>query len=137
MASTSSIMPMSTSCAISKELSVQKPQVSERKVVFPPGSMGLELEPVIKSSERELGCRIKDFYFSVNHSGIDRATLENSVAIGDVVSRINGEDVKSLLFSTIVEKLRSLQKEQRTVTFKNISATCKRLIALLIKIYAY
>ena len=35
-------------------------------VSFPPGPMGLELEPIIISShgERQLGCRVKDFYFN-------------------------------------------------------------------------
>eukprot|EP01039_Chlorochromonas_danica_P013980 gene13980-16257_t len=45
----------------------------EYVVLFPPGAMGLELEPVIKSSEREIGCRIKDFYFGVDYRGIEPA----------------------------------------------------------------
>src|SRR5690606_20985176 len=33
------------------------------RVTFPPGAMGLELEPIIRSKDVELGCRVKNFYF--------------------------------------------------------------------------
>jgi hypothetical protein len=91
------------------------------KIEFPPGKMGLELEPVIKSSEREVGCRVKDFYFSIDHSGIDPNYLEARIAIGDVICSINGEDIRSMPFVQIVEKLRLLNDETRWITFKNIT----------------
>lgn len=99
---------------------------------FPPGPMGLELEPVIKSSEREIGCRVKDYYYSVNHYGIDPAYLESQVAIGDIICSVNDLDVKSMPFKDIVERLRSLRDMDRTVAFKNITAACKLLCLLLL-----
>jgi hypothetical protein len=91
------------------------------KIEFPPGSMGLELEPVIKSAEREVGCRVKDFYFSIDHNGIDPNYLEARIAIGDVICSINGQDIRSMPFIQIIEKLRLLTDETRWITFKNIT----------------
>jgi hypothetical protein len=31
--------------------------------------MGLELQPVIISSDHEIGCRVKDYYFGLDHHG--------------------------------------------------------------------
>ncbi len=95
------------------------------KIEFPPGAMGLELEPVIKSTEREVGCRVKDFYFSLDHQGIDPTYIEKRVNIGDIICSINGEDIKSLPFNSIIEKLRDLRETKRVISFKNITAACK------------
>ncbi len=95
------------------------------KIEFPPGAMGLELEPVIKSSEREIGCRVKDFYFSIDHSGVDQAYLEARVSVGDIITAINGDDIRSLPFVSIVERLKELKETKRVITFKNITAACK------------
>jgi hypothetical protein len=94
------------------------------QVDFPPGSMGLELEPVIISSERQLGCRVKDFYFDVDHLGIAKENVMKSVSLGDIISSIEGESVISLTFNEILSRLRSLKSTNRTVVFKNIAATC-------------
>jgi hypothetical protein len=94
-------------------------------VDFPPGPMGLELEPVIKSAEREIGCRIKDFFFTFDHDGVDQSYLESKVKIGDIVSYVNGEDVRSQPFVQIVELLKAWKYQQKTIWLKNISATCK------------
>lgn len=95
------------------------------KIEFPPGSMGLELEPVIKSSEREIGCRVKDYYFAIEHTGIDQNYLEARVSLGDIICAINGEDIRSIPFNNIVEKLRLLKDEKRVISFKNITASCE------------
>ena len=97
------------------------------EITFPKGSMGLELEPLIKSTEREIGCRIKDFYISIDHDGIDREILEKYITIGDIITHINGEDVKGRSFNIILDKLRSLKDTTKVVKFKNISASCKLL----------
>eukprot|EP00981_Chlorochromonas_danica_P014541 scaffold8227_cov172-Ochromonas_danica.AAC.1 len=94
-------------------------------VEFPPGPMGLELEPLIKSAERELGCRVKDFFYTVGHSGIDQQVLESKVSIGDVISYVNGEDVRSYPFEQIVELLKSMKDQKKTIWFKNITASCQ------------
>jgi hypothetical protein len=99
------------------------------KIEFPPGPMGLELEPVIRSVDRELGCRVKEFYFGTDHHqrGIDPAFILARVQIGHIISSINGVDIKSWTFSKILEKLRSLKDETRIISFRNISATCMKL----------
>ena len=105
------------------------------KIEFPPGSMGLELEPVIKSSEREIGCRVKDYYFAPDHEGIEPAFIQSRVNIGDIISSINGEDIKSWPFANIVDKLRELRDVNRVISFKNITASCKYILRLKKKIY--
>lgn len=94
-------------------------------VEFPPGPMGLELEPLIKSAERELGCRVKDFFYAVGHNGIDQQVLESKVSVGDVISYVNGEDVRSYPFEQIVELLKSMKDQKKTIWFKNITASCQ------------
>jgi hypothetical protein len=87
--------------------------------------MGLELEPVIASSERTLGCRVKDFYFGVSYDGLDRDYLQEHVMIGDIIIKVNDTSVVSLPFNTILDLLRSLTGKTRTIVFKNITASCK------------
>lgn len=87
--------------------------------------MGLELEPVITSSERQLGCRVKDFYFGLDHSGVDPQMLQQRVTVGDVISHVDGVCVLSLRFTDVLELLRAMRGRQRVVVFKNISASCK------------
>ena len=103
---------------------VQALRPIEYCINFPPGAMGLELEPVIKSSEREIGCRVKDFYYGMDYKGIDPASLEGQVCPGDIVCTIEGRDVKSLPFQDIVSILRSLKSTARSISFKNIGASC-------------
>lgn len=95
------------------------------KIEFPPGNMGLDLEPVVVSSEREIGCRVKDFYFGVDHEGIDPNFIYANISVGDIITAINGEDIKSWPFTRILEKLRSLREVKKTLHFKNITAACK------------
>lgn len=94
-------------------------------VEFPPGPMGLELEPLIRSAEREIGCRVKDYFFTLDHDGVDRSFLESKVKIGDIISYIDGQDVRSLPFVQIVNLLKSLKSQKKIIWFKNISAQCK------------
>lgn len=124
MIQTSKILksPSSNSAAQIGSLSKEK---FEYVVLFPPGAMGLELEPVIKSSEREVGCRVKDFYFGVEYNGIEPAQLEHLVNVGDIICSIDDISVRSLPFPEIVELLRSRRNNQRIVRFKNMNAMCK------------
>jgi hypothetical protein len=97
------------------------------EINFPEGPMGLELEPVITSSERTIGCRVKDFYFGLEYDGLDRQYLQEHVAIGDIIIKVNDTAVVSLPFSKILDILRSLTGSSRVVVFKNITAACKPL----------
>ena len=93
-------------------------------VEFPPGPMGLVLEPVILSSEREIGCKVKDYYFGIDHQGIDAEKLQDLVEIGDVVTFIGSKNVQSARFTDILDLLRSLKDAKRVITFKNMSISC-------------
>jgi hypothetical protein len=84
-------------------------------VSFPPGPMGLELEPVIVSSSRQMGCRVKDFY---NEDAEGQRT--SAVQIGDIVWQINGVKVQSERFVDILSTLKSTAESTRIITFKNI-----------------
>jgi len=103
-------------------------QVVGYSLEFPAGPMGLELEPVIHSSERKIGCRVKDFYFGVGHSGIDPAVLQYRVSPGDIIVSIEGEVVLSSKFLDILEMLKSLRERSRTVAFKKIISEPSKLI---------
>lgn len=97
------------------------------EIQFPAGSMGLELEPVIISSERKIGCRVKDFYFGVDYTGTeeDRSMLQGTISIGDILMKINGISVVSLPFTSVLDMLRSLTSTERVVVFKNLTKSCK------------
>ena len=105
------------------------PQGSKLKYLFeirfPPGPMGLELEPIITSSERQIGCRVKDYYFGIDHDGVDPDYVKSNVAIGDIIVQVQGENVLSTKFVDILDKLRSLRENYKLITFKDISLTCK------------
>lgn len=102
--------------------SVTKPG-STVEVTFPVGSMGLDLEPLISSvsPERLIGCRIKDFYFGIDHSGIDERALRAVVAPGHIVASIDGEEVLFAQFMDILNKLRQLKLKERKICFKALS----------------
>ncbi len=94
-------------------------------IEFPCGSMGLELEPVITSSEREIGCRVRDFYFGLDHVGISAEEIKSKVTIGDIIWNISGENVLSSKFNDILELLKKLKMVKRVVVFKRISSSCE------------
>ena len=105
---------------------------SQYVVNFPPGAMGLELEPVVTSSEREIGCRVKDFYFALDHVGMKVQDVKNNVGIGDIIVAINGENVLSSRFIDILDKLIRLKDKEKAVTFKDLSASSKYYIDIIL-----
>jgi hypothetical protein len=92
---------------------------------FSPGPVGLELQPVIISSEREIGCRVKDYYFGIDYRGIPPDVLQAYVSIGDIITHVGARNVQSAKFSDILELLRSLKDCERRIIFKDMSASCK------------
>ena len=97
-------------------------------IIFAPGPMGLELEPVIVSSEREIGCRVRDYYFGLDYNGIAEEVLQSSVQIGDIITHIGDRNIQSARFTDILELLRSLKDSERKIVFKNISISCELLL---------
>jgi hypothetical protein len=93
-------------------------------IIFPPGAMGLDLEPLISSvaPERLIGCKVKEFYFGIDHSGIEEEKLRSLVSPGDIISAINGAEVLFSQFHDILNQLRNLKLSHRKITFKKLSA---------------
>lgn len=104
---------------------------------FPPRTaMGLELEPVILSTNppRQIGCRVKDFYFGADFiEGLNipntnvlwtRDFLMARVKIGDVICKVDNEGVVSKSFAEILTLLRDSRNTDRcrSITFRNISS---------------
>jgi len=83
--------------------------------------MGLDLEPVVVSSSRQIGCRVKDFYFDIDHSGVDPVLLQRSVSVGDVMDTVDGESVLSMPFPDIVALLRGSKDRPRVVVFRRMT----------------
>ena len=83
--------------------------------------MIINQEPVITSSERQIGCRVKDYYFGVDHIGIDQDFVRENIAIGDIIVLINDANVLSSKFLDILDKLRLAKESVRRVVFKDIS----------------
>jgi hypothetical protein len=98
----------------------------EYSIIFPPGSMGLELEPIIISSSNQIGCRVKDFYFDLNHTGINCDYLLDKVSIGDIITTVQNQVILSSRFTDILDCLRSLKDQNRSIIFKNVSATWEK-----------
>lgn len=113
-----------------------KNQISNEYVlVFPPRTaMGLELEPVIISTNppRQIGCRVKDFYFGSdfieslpmpNAESWSKDLLMSRVKIGDVICKVDNERVVSKSFAEILVLLKDLRNTDRPrhITFRNIS----------------
>ena len=93
---------------------------STYNVTFPIGSMGLELEPVIISSESRIGCRVRGYYFAADHKGIARADLETNVNIGDIITTIEGQSMISMTFEEIIVLLGESRNKIRTIGFKSV-----------------
>lgn len=91
--------------------------------------MGLDLEPVIVSSQRKIGCRIKGFRVEAEHQGLDPIKLKALVKVGDIVKSINGTQVLSAPFDVILDTLRQLKRTTRSVVFKDISANWSEGVA--------
>ena len=92
-------------------------------IQFPPGPMGLHLEPVITSHnpDRRIGCRVKAFHFDTNYCGIDKNVLQSSISVGDVLYSVDGVDVYLSPFDDVFQLLRGRINERKAVGFRIIS----------------
>jgi hypothetical protein len=86
---------------------------------------------VITSSERQIGCRVKDYYFREDHTGISRVFLRQTVRIGDIITHIEGEAIFAWPFPSIIEKLRKISNEERTIVFKNLQTAVERKFRII------
>lgn len=85
---------------------------------FPPGAMGLELEPCYNINSTKFGCKIKGYYFGDDHTGVDSTLLQSNVFVGDSISCIDDKNVASLTFFNILDILKDLKATNRKITFK-------------------
>ena len=92
-------------------------------IQFIPGNMGLDLEPVIISSDSLIGCKVKDFYFGLDHSGITPEELLQQVKLGDVIDTVNGTCVVMMPFKQIINMLMNLKNTHRQIVFKRFAST--------------
>lgn len=92
-------------------------------VDFPPGAMGLHLEPVITSHnpDRKIGCRVKAFHFDSHYNGINKDLIQDVVSIGDVLYIVDGIDVYLSPFDDVFQMLCSRQNQRKSVGFKVIN----------------
>ena len=93
-------------------------------IIFPPGAMGLVLEPLIPSeaSKREIGCKVKEFQFGIDDTGIDEGNLRSLIMPGDILSAINGSKVLFHKFHDVMTQLELLKHKQKRITFKKFRA---------------
>ena len=95
-------------------------------IQFIPGNMGLDLEPVIKSSDTLVGCKVKDFYFGLDHNGITPEELLQRVKPGDVIDTVNGTCVVTLPFKNIINMLVNLKNTHRQIVFKRFATAADK-----------
>ena len=95
-------------------------QDTEYSVQFTPGPIGMKLEPVIKSMDREIGCRVVKFV-NVNATLPSQARLSKKIQVGDVISSIDGNLVLSKGYDDIISMLKTPSSNpngKRIISFK-------------------
>ena len=88
------------------------------QVTFPPGPVGLSLEKYSHGRQ----CVVRTFRQIPGPDGklVDGpAQRSGLVAVGDLVTEIDGEDVLELTFKQTMMRLRKAQEHEHTITFKN------------------
>ncbi|CAM9937866.1 unnamed protein product [Discosporangium mesarthrocarpum] len=91
------------------------PPVACTLVSFEPGALGLELEGVVESHGKRLGCRV----FKVTPGG--QAARHGSVREGDVVVMLDGVHMLSEPFDDITKALLKRQGVRRLIGFVGVS----------------
>ena len=74
-------------------------------VQFEPGSLGLNLEPVVKSTGKKIGCRAINLLESAN-CGKPSQAQKSRIHVGDLLINIDGENIMSKDYSDIVAVLK-------------------------------
>jgi len=84
--------------------------------------LGMQLEPVIKSSAREIGCRVVRFIDNLVYGMESAARTSGLVHVGDVIVAIDGINVLSKSYQGIIEALKSKPKDDgvRRIKFRNV-----------------
>jgi C-terminal processing protease CtpA/Prc len=81
--------------------------------------VGVNLESVIVSADKKIGCRVKAFHPSPDGSK-GQAERAGTIQPGDIIVAINGEQVLSQPFKKTVGILHARREEIRIIRFKVI-----------------
>ena len=93
--------------------------LGEYDVKFPPGKVGVTLEPDVTGRQ----CIVKSFtQKKVGQVDDGLAKRSGMICVGDCIIAIDGESVLDLTFKQTMVRLRSQQDKAHTLTFKSISA---------------
>jgi hypothetical protein len=87
----------------------------EYTVQFEAGSIGLKVEPVIKNGDKEFGCRVMKF---VDCASPSQAIKSGRIAVGHVMTAVNGRNVTSKSYADIVALLAEHKSEAKGITFR-------------------
>jgi len=116
---TASSCNLSSTTRSSPSLSTMKNESETTLVSFKYGPIGIELEPVVKSGDREYGSRIVRFVESDENPS--QARLSCKVHIGDVLVAIDSKDITSTPYSDIVRMLtKSTLQEEKSISFQSV-----------------
>lgn len=88
-------------------------------MLFPPGPMGLHLEPI----HAEMGAQVKGYHFSNSYSGINCVVIKAKVKKGDVITLIDNTDVTQMSFKKVYNLLVSKMSSNKFVTFHKAEKT--------------
>jgi hypothetical protein len=87
---------------------------SNFSVLFPPGSMGLVLEPVSAG----IGARVKGYHFDDSYDGLSPVVVKDQVKPGDIISLVDDEDVSQMKYWTVFNVLTMKKSSKKMVTFQ-------------------
>ena len=94
----------------------------EYTIHFSPGPIGLKLEPVVRNTHSEIGCRVMKFVESKKNDKLSQAQRSGKINIGDIFVSIEGTNIMSRSYSEIIEILRASTSSTkgRTITFRSV-----------------
>ena len=94
----------------------------EYTIHFSPGPIGLKLEPVVRNTTSEIGCRVLKFVGSKKNEEPSQAQRSGKINIGDIFVSIDGTNIMSRSYSEIIEILRvsASSTKGRTITFRSV-----------------
>ena len=88
-------------------------------IMFPPGPMGLHLEP---NTNEEIGAKVKGYHFSESSTGMNSSILKDKVKKGDVISLVDNINVIDMSFRKVYNILVNKTTSNKLVTFKRINS---------------
>jgi hypothetical protein len=92
----------------------------EYDVAFQPGPIGLKLEPVVVSGNREIGCRVMKF-IDAGVAAPGQARASGKIRPGDLLIAVDGQDVISWNYPDVITYLKLRPSSLgRQMTFRSV-----------------